>query len=119
MHQLHQQEKLYLLRNNITILFSEYCTSHQKDADFATISSLGKLIYFTQEIILGDANICLVVRSAIANQQIFRITDDLVVKEIDIKELLNLLKSANELSVTAFIYAQLITSFCKWVRTQL
>ncbi|GBO53642.1 sucrose synthase [Pseudanabaena sp. lw0831] len=90
LNRLHQQEKRYLLRNEILIEFAEYCVLQEKDAHFATTAALSKLLYYTQEIILGDGNACLVVRPKIAHQEAFRITDDLAVQQIDIKELLNL-----------------------------
>ena len=90
LNRLHQQEKRYLLRNEILIEFAEYCVLQQKDAHFATTASLSKLLSYTQEIILGDGNACLVVRPKIAHQEAFRITDDLAVQQIDIKELLDL-----------------------------
>jgi sucrose synthase len=90
LNRLHQQDKRYLLRNEILIEFAEYCVLQQKDAQFATTASLSKLLSYTQEIILGDGNACLVVRPKIAHQEAFRITDDLAVQQIDIKELLNL-----------------------------
>ena len=90
LHQLHQRENRYLLRNDILKEFAEYCDVQQKDANSLMTTTLGKLLYYTQEIILGDGNACLVVRPKIANQEMFRITDDLVVQQIDTTELLNL-----------------------------
>jgi len=90
LNRLHQQEKRYLLRNEILIEFAEYCTLQHKDAHFAATAALSKLLHYTQEIILGDGSACLVVRSKIANQEVFRITDDLAVQQIDTKELLGL-----------------------------
>ncbi|MBD2188890.1 sucrose synthase [Pseudanabaena mucicola] len=90
LNRLHQQEKRYLLRNDIAIEFAEYCVRQEKDAHFVNTSSLGKLLYYTQEIILGDGNACLVVRPQIAHQEVFRITDDLAVQQINTKDLLDL-----------------------------
>lgn len=97
LHRLHQQDKRYLLRNEILIEFAEYCalqeeycTLQANDLNSLVTTALGKLLHYTQEIILGDGNTCLVVRPEIAGQEVFRITDDLVVQEIDTKELLNL-----------------------------
>ncbi|BAY23974.1 sucrose synthase, glycosyl transferase, group 1 [Calothrix sp. NIES-2100] len=90
LHQLRQQNKQYLLRNDILSAFSDYCKSLQKSEFFCNTSQLGKLIYFTQEIILNNGNSCLVVRPKIANQQVFQITEDLQVEPMTVEELLDL-----------------------------
>lgn len=90
LHQLRQQNQQYLLRNDILSAFSDYCKSLQKSEFFCNTSQLGKLIYFTQEIILNNGNSCLVVRPKIANQQVFQITEDLQVEPMTVEELLNL-----------------------------
>jgi sucrose synthase len=90
LQQLRQQNQQYLLRNDILSAFSDYCKSLQKSEFFYNTSQLGKLIYFTQEIILNNGNACLVVRAKIANQQVFHITEDLQVEQITVEELLDL-----------------------------
>ncbi|BAY92720.1 MULTISPECIES: sucrose synthase [unclassified Tolypothrix] len=90
LHQLRQQNQQYLLRNDILTAFSDYCKSQEKSEFFCSTSQLGKLIYFTQEIILDNGNYCLVVRPKIANQQVFHITEDLQVEPMTVEELLDL-----------------------------
>lgn len=51
----------YLLRNDILNSFSDYCDRHQKDNEFHA-SSLSKLIYYTQEIILEDESLCWIIQ---------------------------------------------------------
>ncbi|MBD1837359.1 sucrose synthase [Coleofasciculus sp. FACHB-64] len=87
--ELRQQDKSYLLRNDILNAFSEYCTNHQKPEHFDQSSHLGKLIYYTQEIIREDGNICLIVRPTIASQEIYRLTEDLIVEPMTVQELLD------------------------------
>lgn len=87
--ELRQQDKPYLLRNDILNAFSEYCTNHQKPEHFDQSSHLGKLIYYTQEIIREEGNICLIVRPTIASQEIYRLTEDLSVEPMTVQELLD------------------------------
>ena len=88
--QLRHQEKKYLLRNDILTAFSEYCSNNQKPDNFYRSSNLGKLIYFTQEIIREEGNLYLVIRPKIASQEVYRLTEDLAVDHIAIEELLDL-----------------------------
>ncbi|AFY35800.1 sucrose synthase [Calothrix sp. PCC 7507] len=87
--ELRQQEKKYLLRNDIVNVYSEYCSKYQKSEKFHTSSNLGKLIYYTQEIIQEDSNLYFIIRSKIASQQVYRLTDDLSIESITIQELLD------------------------------
>lgn len=87
--ELRHQEQRYLLRNDILNAYSEYCTKYQKPQEYYNSSNLGKLIYYTQEIIREDGNICLILRSKIASQQVYRITEELNVQELSIQELLD------------------------------
>ena len=88
--ELRHQEKRYLLRNDILNAFANYCTNDQKPEEFYKSSSLGKLIYYTQEIILEDGNLCLIIRPKIAGQEVYRLTEDLKVETMTVEELLDL-----------------------------
>lgn len=90
LHQLRQQEKPYLLRNDLLTAFADYCQRLDKPASFRQSSLLAKLIYYTQETILESESFCLVVRPQIALSQAFRLTDDLTCEPISIQELLDL-----------------------------
>ena len=85
---LRHQEKKYLLRNDIVTAFSNYCTNHQKPEHFYD-SHLGRLIYYTQEIILENSSICLIIRPKIASQEIYRLTDDLKCESMTVQQLLD------------------------------
>ncbi|HAG80434.1 MAG TPA: sucrose synthase [Cyanobacteria bacterium UBA12227] len=87
--QLRTSEPRYLLRNDILSAFNEYCTSHQKPGYFYPSSTLGRLIYYTQEIILENESLYLIVRSKIAAQEAFRVLEDLTVEPITVQELLD------------------------------
>ncbi|MBD1925617.1 sucrose synthase [Trichocoleus sp. FACHB-90] len=87
--ELRQQEKRYLLRNDIVNAFGEYCTKHQKPEHFYHSSHLGKLIYYTQEIIQEEGNFCLIVRPTIASQEVYRLSEDLSVDQMTVQELLD------------------------------
>ncbi len=86
--ELRHLENRYLLRNEILNAYAEYCTSHQKPEEFYQSSNLGKLIYYTQEIIREEGNLCLIIRPKIAGQEIYRLTEDLAVEKMTIQELL-------------------------------
>ncbi|MBW4616270.1 MAG: sucrose synthase [Desmonostoc vinosum HA7617-LM4] len=88
--ELRQQEKRYLLRNDILNVYAEYCSKYQKPDKFYTSSNLGKLIYYTQEIIQEDSNFCLIIRSQIASQEIYWLTEDLSVEPMTVQDLLDL-----------------------------
>lgn len=88
---LRQQEHRYLLRNEILNAFSAYCTNHQKPEQFCHASHLGRLIDYTQEIILDEGSFCFIVRPQIAGQEVFRLSeDDLTVDVMTVQELLDL-----------------------------
>lgn len=88
--QLRHKEQNYLLRNDILNEYREYCTKFEKPETFYTSSHLGKLIYYTQEIIQEDSNLCFIIRSKIASQEIYRLTADLDVEAMTVQELLDL-----------------------------
>ncbi|MEB3826543.1 sucrose synthase [Phormidium sp. CCY1219] len=87
--ELRGSDQRYFLRNDIVRAFADYCSQHEKAGYFYKSSYLGKLIDYTQEIILEDESICAIVRSKIASQQVFRIWDDLTVEPMSIQDLLD------------------------------
>ncbi len=89
-NQLRRSERKYLLRNDIVTAFSEYCTNHNKPGYFYQSSHLGQLVYYTQEIILENENLCLIIRPKIASQEVYRILEDMTVEQITVQELLDL-----------------------------
>lgn len=89
-NQLRESQKYYLLRNDILSAFSEYCQNHQKPDNFEHSSRLGKLIYYTQEIILEQESICLIIRPKIAKQQVYRVFfPELEIEPLTIQQLLD------------------------------
>ncbi|BAY30036.1 sucrose synthase [Nostoc carneum NIES-2107] len=88
--ELRHQEKKYLLRNDIINVYSEYCAKYEKSAEFCSSSHLGQLIYYTQEIIQEDSNLCFIIRPKIASQEVYRLTEDLKVEQITVQELLDM-----------------------------
>ena len=87
--EVRHQEKRYLLRNDILGAYTNYCIKYQKTEQFTRSSNLGKLIYYVQEIILEDSNLCLIIRPKIASQEVYRITEDLSVETLTTQELLD------------------------------
>ncbi|MGB5961175.1 MAG: sucrose synthase [Coleofasciculaceae cyanobacterium] len=88
--QLRNSESRYLLRNDILTAFSEYCTSRNKPDNFYSSSHLGQLVYYTQEIILENESIYLIIRPKIASQEVFRVLEDLTAESVTVEELLDL-----------------------------
>ncbi len=88
--ELRNGEQRYLLRNDIERAFQHYCQKHKKPAYFGHSSYLGKLIFYTQEIIIEDESVCIIVRPKIASQEVYRIWEDLSIDSIDIPDLLDL-----------------------------
>lgn len=90
--ELRQQEQGYLLRNDILNIFNQYCSKYEKPENFSGYSNLGKLIYYTQEIIhiKEEATLCFIIRPKIASQEVYRVTADLEFEEMTIQELLDL-----------------------------
>ena len=87
--ELRHQEKRYLLRNEILSAYADYCTKYQTQ-EFYKSSQLGKLIYYTQEMIVEEESLYLIVRPKIASQEVYRITAELNVEPIDVQTLLDL-----------------------------
>jgi sucrose synthase len=88
--QLRASDKKYLLRNDILAAFSEYCTNHKKPEHFFQYSHLGQLVYYTQEIILDNESLYLIIRPKIASQDVYRVLEDLTVESVTVQELLDL-----------------------------
>ena len=79
----------YLLRNDILNAFSSFCQDQEKSSDYGKTSALGRLIYYTQELILEYESLYLIVRPEIAKQESYRICDDFSVESLTIQELLD------------------------------
>jgi len=79
----------YLLRNDILNAFDHFCEDQAKSSDYAKNSALGKLIYYTQELILEPESLYLIIRPQIAKQESYRIWDDLTVESLTIQDLLD------------------------------
>jgi sucrose synthase len=88
--ELRHQDKRYLLRNDILSAYTEYCSKYQKPEEFYSSSNLGKLIYYTQEIIQEDGSLYLIIRQKIASQESYRLTEDMAVESLTEQELLDL-----------------------------
>lgn len=69
--------KQYLLRNEILLIFGDYCQRSQKPAYFFHSSALGKLVNFTHEIILEEESTWFLVRPWIASQEVWRLGADM------------------------------------------
>jgi sucrose synthase len=87
---LRQSEKRYLLHNDILKDFYKYCDINDHNKDLYRSSKLSKLIYSTQEIILDNESLYLVICPEIATQEAYHLLHDLTLEPIDIQELLNL-----------------------------
>jgi len=88
--QLRAADQHYLLRNDILSAFADFCDRKQKPETFVHSSHLGKLIYFTQELILEEDSLCLIVRPKIAKQEAYRLFfPDLSVESLSIEQLLD------------------------------
>lgn len=87
---LRQEENKYLLRNDILSVYVNFCFKNEKSSTFAASSRLGKLIYYTQEIIQEDSNLCFIIRPKIASQEVYWLTEDLSVEPMTVQELLDL-----------------------------
>ncbi|PAX52660.1 sucrose synthase [Brunnivagina elsteri] len=89
MSEIRANEKQYLLRNDILNLYNEFCHKYQKKSELSQNSNLSKLIYYTQEIIQEDSNLCFIIRSKIASQEVYRLTPDLSIESMSVQELLD------------------------------
>lgn len=87
---LRSGENRYLLRNDIVKAFVEFSKKQEKPENSYNASNLGKLIFYTQEIIVEEEDLCIIVRPKIAYQESYRILSDLTVEEMTVEELLDL-----------------------------
>ncbi|NET73123.1 MAG: sucrose synthase [Sphaerospermopsis sp. SIO1G2] len=87
---LRLQETRYWLRNDIINVYDDYCNKHEKSQQFCTSSNLGKLIYYTQEIIQEEYSFCFIIRPKIASQEVYRVTEELEIIPMTTEELLDL-----------------------------
>ena len=82
-------ENRYLLRNDIVNAFVEFSKKQEKPENYYNASNLGKLIFYTQEIMLEEEDLCIIIRPKIAYQESYRILSDLTVEEMTVEELLD------------------------------
>lgn len=87
--ELRATDQRYFLRNDILGQFVAYCTHYEKSEEFQNSSHLSKLIYYTQEIILEEASLCLLLRPRIATMQVFHLAEDLTFQQMKVQELLD------------------------------
>ncbi|MGA1264369.1 MAG: sucrose synthase [Prochlorothrix sp.] len=88
--ELKQQNKPYLLRNDIVTAFADYCQQFEKPEAFKTTSCLSELIERTQEIIIIDGSFCVIIRPRIAEEHIFHVFPDLTIEPMSVQNLLDL-----------------------------
>jgi len=84
-NELRMGEQQYLLRNDILNAFAQFQPRFARQGD----SRLGQLIHYTQEIILEEESLCLIVRPQIARQEYYRLLEDLTVEPLDTEQLLD------------------------------
>lgn len=88
---LRASDKQYLLRNDIVSVFSDFCQQQGKPEHFSRTSSLGKLIYYTQEIILEPESLCLIIRPQIAKEEVYRLfLPELNIERLTVAQLLDI-----------------------------
>ena len=86
---LQESEQRYLLRNEILKTFKEFCAHKENPDQFFSSSRLSKLIYYTQEIILEEDSLCLIIRPKIARHETYRLLEDLTVEPLSTQALLD------------------------------
>jgi sucrose synthase len=79
----------YLLRNDILNSFHSFCQNQPDPKQYYQSSHLGKLIYYTQEIILEKESICLIIRPKIAQQEAYWVFEDLNYESMTVQQLLD------------------------------
>lgn len=87
--QLQEPERKYLLRNDILQAFQEFHLSKHNSEQAYRSSLLGKLIFYTQEIIPEKESICWIIRPRIGRQEAYRLFDDLSIEPITVQQLLD------------------------------
>ena len=88
--ELQASEQKYLLRNDILQAFAQFTQQQDKTGPSGFTSRLGKLIYYTQEIISEKESVCLIIRPKIAKQEAYRIFDDFSVESLSTPQLLDI-----------------------------
>ncbi|GAB4356480.1 MAG: sucrose synthase [Cyanophyceae cyanobacterium] len=91
--QLRGQDKRYLLRNDILSEFEQFCAVGDPAGCDLKGSPLGRLVLFTQEIILEGGTSgasCWVLRPQIAKQEAVRLFEDMTAEDLTVPELLDL-----------------------------
>ncbi|MGG6298085.1 sucrose synthase [Leptolyngbya sp. AN02str] len=90
LHQLRQQQdKGYWLRNEILIAFDEYSNVHERKQSGPT-TLLNKLIACTQEMIFENESVYFVLRFGIASEEAYRMSEELSIDPVPVRELLQL-----------------------------
>lgn len=88
--QLRVSDQHYLLRNDILNAFKTFCDNNKTDEKYSKTSRLSKLIYYTQEILLEEESLCLIIRPKIAKQEQYRVfLSELTIEPLTIQQLLD------------------------------
>jgi sucrose synthase len=83
-------EKQYLLHNDIVNAYGDFCQKQDTSEQFYQSSRLGRLVYYTQEIIFENESFCLILRSKIARQEAYRVfLEDLTIEPLTVGQLLD------------------------------
>lgn len=96
LQQLRQQDKSYLLRNEILLAFDEFCQQSSSDEDGSRSnlcdpeSVLRHLVNCTQEIIFDNDSACIVVRPGIGLEESYWLWDEGTAEQAEVKDLLEL-----------------------------
>lgn len=91
--QLRGQDKRYLLRNDILSEFERFCAVEDPAGCDLKSSHLGRLVFFTQEVILEGGTSgasCWVLRPQIAKQEAVCLFEDMTAERLTVQELLDL-----------------------------
>ncbi|MGL5873162.1 MAG: sucrose synthase [Xenococcaceae cyanobacterium] len=83
-------DKQYLLHNDIINAYDEFCQKQDNSEQFYLSSRLGRLVYYTQEIIFENESFCLITRQKIARQEAYRISlEDFSIEPLTTNQLLD------------------------------
>lgn len=83
-------EKQYLLHNDIINTYNEFCQKQDNSEQFYQSSRLGRLVYYTQEILFENESLCLIIRPKIARQEAYRLfLESLAVEPLTVGQLLD------------------------------
>ena len=89
-NKLRSSPQKYLLQNDILNIFHDFLNLADNSDNQARFSRLAKLISYTQEVILEEESICLIIRPKIAQQEAYQIYSDLVFTVLSTQELLDI-----------------------------